>query len=55
MTTPQNNRPDRPGPGITTTALVIDNIQDNSGMLPSIIKGSYKYMYIECTHPITVW
>ena len=31
MTTTQNHMPDRPSPGITTNALVIDNIQDNSG------------------------
>ena len=30
--------PDRPIPGITTTALVIDNIQDNNGKLYNGIK-----------------
>ena len=38
MTTTQNNMPNVPSPGITTTALVIDNIQGNSDTLDTGIK-----------------
>ena len=41
MTTTQNNMPDRPRTGITTTVLVIDNIQDNSGKLDTGIKQKH--------------